>query len=182
MRKIQRIDFELHAEDVMVSPVVTISSKDTMQHAASVFLDKNISGAPVLNGSASPVGVLTKTDITHYERDHVACASRGEDRGALRTLGALEAIAQGIGFHAEKEEDMVTEWMTPKLFSVNKETSLRDVVKEMLKKRIHRVFVTESREVVGVITAFDLIKVLDKTLELKSERLKVTKNKRRKNQ
>lgn len=184
MRKTNESDFELRAEDVMVSPVITISSKDTMQHAASVFLDKNISGAPVLNGGSFPVGVLTKTDITHYERDHVACASSGEDRGALRTLGALEAIAQGVGFHAESEEDAVSEWMTPKLFSVNKETSLHKVVKEMLKKRIHRVFVTEKSAVVGVITAFDLIRVLDKKLELELEGLKSRinyVNKRRKN-
>ncbi len=168
MKQTRKDDFQLHAEDVMVSPVITISSKDTMQRAASVFLDKNISGAPVLNGGAFPVGVLTKTDITHYERDHVACFSGGEDRGALRTLGALETIAQGVGFHTESEEDKVTEWMTPKLFSVKKETPLREIVKEMLKKRIHRVFVTEKNEVVGVITAFDLIRVLDKTLEFKS--------------
>ncbi len=62
--------------------------------------------------------------------------------------------------------------MTPKLFSVSKETSLRKVVKEMLEKRIHRVFVTEKNAVVGVITAFDLIKVLDKKLELESGELK----------
>ncbi len=185
MMKTPESDFELRAEDVMVSPVITISSKDTMQHAASIFLDKNISGAPVLNGGSFPVGVLTKTDITHYERDHVACASSGEDRSALRTLGALEAIAQGVGFHAEDEEESVSEWMTPKLFSVSKETSLRKVVKEMLEKRIHRVFVTEKNAVVGVITAFDLIRVLDKKLESESRELKTginNTNKRRKNQ
>jgi len=150
----------LKAGDIMTTPVVMIRSHDTMQKAASVFLEKNISGAPVLDKRLKAVGVLTKTDITRYERDKIASWDALSARAPIRTLGTLELIAQSIG--AVGQKDCVSEWMTPKVIAVPKKAPFKKVVRDMISKRIHRLFVVEKKNrILGVITTFDLIKFLD---------------------
>ena len=112
------------AGEVMSKPVISLRSNDTIHHAAGVLLDKGISGAPVMNAVGQPVGVITKTDIARYEREHVAVHEGTPIREAMRTLGTLELISQTKGFHIESEDERIERWMTPRVFSVGKETSL----------------------------------------------------------
>ena len=163
----------IRAEMIMSRPLVTIGNNDTMRHAAAVFLDKNISGAPVFNHLQKPIGVLTKTDIVRYEREHAAAEATGE-RDALRTLGTLELIAKGAGFHRESEEDYVSRWMTPKVFAAGKMASLADVLREMSQRRIHRIFIQDekTKKLIGVITTFDLMRFLGRLFLVGGTKLK----------
>src|SRR3989338_1281153 len=108
------------AENIMSKPLVFVHTSDTVRHAAGILLDKGISGVPVLDHLERPVGVLTKTDIVRYE---------------------LEFVAEGRGFHRESEEDYVLRWMTPKIFTVSVRASLSDVIREMARHQVHRLFV-----------------------------------------
>jgi CBS domain-containing protein len=144
----------LLARDIMSSPLFTLSADDTMRQAAGLFLDKNISGAHVVDAAGAPVGVLTKTDIIRYER--FAGAERdAELRDAMRTLDTLEVVSHGA--HAD---DRVARWMTPRVIAVEEDTPISEVGRNMAAKKIHRVFVRErkTRRLAGVITSFDLIR------------------------
>ncbi len=152
----------LKARDVMTSPVVFLKADENMRQAASALRKPGGSGAPVRAGQDQPVGVLTTSDIARYERDRVGTAEQGSHPGDPRTLGSMESVSRQSGFHVEDEEDMVGEWMTPKVFSVKTESSLSEVLEEMLRRRIHRVFVKTGKhgKLSGVITTFDLLRVL----------------------
>lgn len=158
------------AEQIMTQPVICIHTSDTVRHAASIFLNNNVSGAPVLNHLEEPVGVLTKTDILRYERDYVALRMTETMRQAMKTSGSLELIAAKHGFHEETEEDYVTHWMTPKIYTVSLNASLADVVREMNERRIHRIFIRNhmNSKITGVITTFDLLKFMGRVFFAKS--------------
>jgi len=50
--------------------------------------------------------------------------------------------------------------MTPVVFQVAEEAGIDQVAETMVKGRIHRLFVTRNGEMVGILTAFDLLKVI----------------------
>jgi len=53
---------KLKVKDVMVSPVITVRSDDTIEQAALLMEEHRVSGLPVLDGGTL-VGILTITDL-----------------------------------------------------------------------------------------------------------------------
>lgn len=153
----------IKAGDIMTKHLISLRMNDSIRHAAAVFLDKNISGAPVLDQEDRPVGVITKTDIVRCEREHLTLGQSEKVRGSMRAAETLEVIAQ-YGFHPETEENRVYEWMTPQIFTLSQEASLADVLREMVHRRIHRLFIREekTRKLTGVITTFDLMRLFSR--------------------
>lgn len=151
------------AAEIMTRNLIALRSNDSIRHAAAVFLDKNISGAPVLDNEVRPVGVITKTDIVRCQREHVGLGQPEKGRGAMRAADTLEVISR-YGFHPEAEEDRVSEWMTPQIFTLSEEASLADVLREIVHRRIHRLFIRDekTRKLTGVITTFDLIRLFSR--------------------
>lgn len=154
----------IRAEAVMSTPLVGLHSKDGMRHAASLFLDRRIGGAPVLDDRDEAVGVLSKTDILRYERERFAPALSGEVLRTPRSLGALEVVSMGLGFEPSAPENLVSAWMTPRVFAVSRGSSMADVLREMNRRRVHRVFVKDERlgKLIGVVTTFDLMRFLER--------------------
>ena len=54
----------------------------------------------------------------------------------------------------------VQDIMTPTVFSVDEEAALQHVADAMIRGRIHRVFVTRQKKLVGIITALDMLKII----------------------
>ncbi|MBI4369331.1 MAG: CBS domain-containing protein [Elusimicrobia bacterium] len=153
----------IKADEIMSSPLVFLRNSDTMRHAAALFLDKKFSGAPVLNHLNEPVGVLSKTDIVRYEREHVSTAVDAvRTKETMRAQGTLETVAEGSGYHHESEEDYVNHWMTPAVYTLSTEASLPDILREMSQRKVHRLFIREkaSKKLIGVITTFDILRFL----------------------
>lgn len=53
---------------LMSKPVETVWLKDSMRDVATLFSDKNISAAAVIDDNKKPIGVITKTDLARYEQ------------------------------------------------------------------------------------------------------------------
>ncbi len=54
----------LHVSSCMSSELYTISIDSSVKKAASIMIEKSISGLPVLNTRGELVGIITKTDLT----------------------------------------------------------------------------------------------------------------------
>ena len=54
----------------------------------------------------------------------------------------------------------VGEIMTPMVFEVAEDLPVQQVASTMVRGRIHRVFVTRERKIVGVITALDVLRLI----------------------
>jgi acetoin utilization protein AcuB len=81
---------ELHVKDIMTRNPVTVSSEDTVEHAAQLMLENTISGLPVVDGKGNLVGILTQSDvfrafmhITGIQQGGVQFALRLEDKPGL---------------------------------------------------------------------------------------------------
>ena len=55
----------MKARDVMTSPVITVTPQTSVRDVAQLFLEKRISGAPVVNDERKLVGVVSEGDLLH---------------------------------------------------------------------------------------------------------------------
>jgi CBS domain-containing protein len=134
------------AADLMTPNPVSIRDSATIVEAVSLLTNKGISGAPVIDDSGRPVGVLSRADIVAHDRN----------RAALPSAGAAGGAAAGSSGLAR-----VRDLMTPAVFSVIPETPASKVVREMLALQVHRLFVVDKSGVlVGVISAPDVLRHL----------------------
>jgi CBS domain-containing protein len=149
------------AKDLMTSTVVSIGETAPLREAMAMLIDRGFSGAPVVNDAGRPVGVISQSDILIHDRNSVAHARRVPDFYSHADLTA--AIGEAVsGFEVEAvDRTTVRDIMTPIVFSVRPEAPARDVIEEMLRLRVHRLFVIDRDGVlVGVIAMSDILRGL----------------------
>src|SRR5262245_63767768 len=59
------------AVDLMTANPLSLREDATLKEAIAFLVDRNISGAPVIDEAGRPVGVLTQTDILVHDREAV---------------------------------------------------------------------------------------------------------------
>jgi CBS domain-containing protein len=70
------------------------------------------------------------------------------------------AVEELEGFQVEEPGLLVSEIMTPRVYSVDPATPVAEAAKMMREAHIHRVFVTDRGRVVGIVTTSDLLGLL----------------------
>ena len=146
------------ARDIMTTDVVRVESGTSLQELERIFLEKGISGAPVVDEEGSLVGVISQTDLVYYHLTRGDKPSRDSD---FYRTAELEATFAGSGFHVEEHDiGWVHEMMTPVVHTAGPDTPVSELAQLMILARIHRVIITENQKVVGLVSAMDLMSVL----------------------
>ena len=153
---------QLAAQDIMTKDVLTARAEWTIQTLADFFLSKAISGAPVLNNKEELVGVVSVTDLLRYNSSNSGGIHERPDTHDFYLHG-LEGYSQD-DIKAMRIDDtpktLVKDIMTTVVFDVEQSARAQDVASTMIKGRIHRVFVTDNKKVVGVVSAHDMLKIV----------------------
>lgn len=143
------------ARDIMNQPVLAVRDDWAVRDLASYFIEKSISGAPVLDGRGRLVGVVSLSDIVDQvtrEREPSGGAGRGwEGRYNPEDLRGLTI---------EDSDRVVRDIMTPTFFTVPDDTTLSTIARTMVAGRIHRLLVTRLGHVVGIVTTLDVLREL----------------------
>ncbi len=138
--------------DVMSADVVCVSPELTIRDLLQVFLERGISGAPVVE-DGKPVGVVSKTDVVrvlqHRTEPHTV--------DVVGRTGAHYAI--DLSGTPDIDGARVVDVMTPFTLSLSDETPLERAAAVMAYEGIHRVpVVSSSDEVVGLLTSIDVLR------------------------
>ena len=146
------------AADVMTRNPVSIAADATVHEAVVFLTERRISAAPVISDAGRPVGVVTEADILRHTREqaeHLNPLPDAERELQLRTGEKLGDDEFGIDI---PDVTRVQDIMNPVVFAVPAETPIDVVVRELVGRRIHRLFVVdESGSLVGVVTTLDLL-------------------------
>ena len=146
---------KVKAKDVMRKRVVSIKPEMLVQEVAKVFDDKGISGAPVIDNHGHLLGVVSKSDLVHHQRD-----GEGDHFSFYKAGSGVEVLPKG--YHMElPDRTRVREIMTPMIIQAEESTPVPDIAKMMRKKHIHRVFIMEGKKMIGVVTTMDLLKLME---------------------
>jgi len=148
---------------IMQREVFGVGENWSLNHLSTFLADKQISGAPVTSEAGELVGVVSLTDIV---RNNSMPESQSKEQHYtheyyLHTLELQVAQEETIAYHVEEESNTrVKDIMTPMVFQVRENASIEEAADTMIKGRIHRLFITGDKGLVGVVTALDMLKVL----------------------
>jgi CBS-domain-containing membrane protein len=139
---------------VMTTAVVCVRQELLVQSLATLLLGKNISAAPVVDAAGRPVGVVTKTDLVRWFHEDAGFAdASGPDR---------EAEELGLSARAVRPTT-VADVMTPLAFTLQEEAPIAYAAALMTVESVHHLpIVAGSGEVVGIVSALDLVRWMAK--------------------
>jgi len=145
----------LTAKDIMSSPVVTVTDSMSLDQVSQLLLTHQISGAPVLDDKGVPVGVVTLKDVVRSEP-----YQESEIAAPVGTQYVLKPEQPVEPFASQKKPDgdEVNSVMTPYLYRVEEDTSVSEIARIMTLAHIHRLFVSEGNQIIGVVSALDMLK------------------------
>ena len=124
--------------ELMQRNVKTVSADATVADAIVSLADAHISGMPVVDGIGKVIGVLSTTDVLTAEAE-------------IDEPGAREALL---------ENTMVRDIMTPRPYTIGPREDAREAARQMLYADVHRLFVAEGDQVVGIISTTDIVRAV----------------------
>lgn len=146
----------IEAEDIMTRELITVAPEMTSHEAAKVMLSNKISGAAVVDKQNNLLGVVSMSDLL-AQQDVQQYAIDYFSQGLI-----TDVIWEKFGFNVEPNEILVSDCMSRNVETVEPHTPLEEIASILYDSRIHRVIVVKRGTMipVGIITSFDLVKLL----------------------
>jgi len=143
----------LKAKDIMTRDVITVSPGATLEELGRLFIEKEISGAPVVDAAGKLFGVVTENDlISKNSRLHIPTVVRLFDAFIALGTSKLETEIRKM------TASTVGEVCVKKVVTINEETPIDEIATIMNEKKIHLLPVLKEGRVVGIIGKKDLIR------------------------
>ena len=132
--------FDEPVTEWMVSPVATLGERDTLETARHRMDELRVSGLPVVDGTGRISGVLSRFDLLR--------AGRIVHRGRSRTR-AIELPDERVRDHKSGLVEIV-----------GPSEPLRGAVKQMVRRKVHRIYVSRDRVPKGVVSTLEAVRAV----------------------
>lgn len=144
----------MKASEVMQRNPITVTASTTIADAVHFMVTDRISSLPVVNEFGEVVGMVSEGDLLR----RVELGTAASNSRWLTWLGSRgRAAREYVRSHARR----VGEVMTASVVAVAPDTELSEVVSLMESRRIKRVPVLENGRLIGIITRWGLMRVLE---------------------
>ena len=141
------IDTEsLCARDLMTQPVMTVRTGTSIRQVAELLTEQRISGAVVVDRSGRPVGVISLTDIATL----VTGIPLPDGRARPNCSDGRSVI----------DVTQVEDLMTPEILQAAPDQPLCQIAAKLCSMGVHRLLVIEGDQLVGIVTALDIVAAL----------------------
>jgi chloride channel protein, CIC family len=124
--------------ELMQHNVKVVGSKVSIAEAIVSLADAHVSGMPVVDGTGRVIGVLSTTDVLTAEAETEGSAAR----------------------QVLFENTAVQDIMTPRPYTIAPDADIREAARQMLYAEVHRLFVAEGDQVVGIISTTDIVRAV----------------------
>ncbi len=142
------------ARDIMKRDVIAVSPDMTVEELGRLFIEKNISGAPVVGEDGRLRGIVTENDLVAQDkRLHIPTLLRLFD-----AYIALEPPSRIKDEMRKMSARTVDDICTSEVISVDEEAPMEDVATIMTERRVHIVPVVKGKKLVGIIGRHEIIK------------------------
>jgi CBS domain-containing protein len=150
------------ARDLAEKHVIAVGPKASLLDVHRLFVEEEISGAPVVSEDEELVGVITSTDLlraVEEERDTIEVHSAYFRE--ILPYSSPDWAALPEDFQDRLSGRTVEDVMTRSVITVGPDDSAAAVARALRDNRVHRVFVVDRSQLVGVISAFDLLRLVE---------------------
>ena len=128
----------MRVRELMQKDVKTVNREASVNDAVVALTDSHISALPVVDSAGRMVGVISSTDVL---------TSEAEARDAVEREALFEQM-------------MVRDIMTPRPLTISPDAEIKEAAQQMLYADIHRLFVTQGDQVIGVISTTDIVRAV----------------------
>jgi len=150
------------ARDVMETGVLSVGPTTSLLDVHRLFTEEEISGAPVVDDDGTLLGVITATDLLRaVQEEHDAGRVAQNYFRDLLPYSSPDWSSAPEDFQDRLRELRAEDVMTVEVLTIAPETPIPLVARALREHRIHRVFVSQDTQLVGVISAFDLLKLVE---------------------
>jgi len=145
----------LRAKDIMATGIITVRPEMLIRDLAQLLVEKDISGAPVVDAAGRLVGVVSKTDVLN------ASLKRTEPTGVAPSFFRLldsyleEGGEETPGSAAPGQVDDI---MTRDVVTATEDTPVHELARSMAERRIRRLIVTRDQRPIGLITVMAVLR------------------------
>jgi len=144
---------DIHAKDIMVRDVVTVSPMTTVMQVARTLVDRGLSGLPILGDGGQILGVVTEGDLLRRIETRT---ERQRSMWSRLFTSNSKLAAEYLKSHARRARDV----MTAPVFVVEEYALLGEVAQLMDEQDIKRVPVLRAGKLVGIVSRRDLVRAL----------------------
>jgi len=146
------------AADLMSENPISLREDASVQEAIALLTDRAFNAAPVIDESGRPLGVVTVTDILVHDREYVRYL-KTEDVTVPADVES-HRLPDDMGIEVV-DRTTISEIMTPAVFTIRESALVGEVVKTMMSRKVHHLFVSDDSGVlVGVISMGDILRKL----------------------
>ncbi len=143
----------MQAKEIMSAPVLTVAPGTPVRDAVQLMLGNHVSGLPVVDERGHLVGVITEADLLLKEVEPKPGTPVVEGPGPWLWFERL------VGAHRKAEGRTVGEVMTHHVVTAEEETAVHELAARMVRHQINRLPIVRGREVVGIVTRADILKI-----------------------
>jgi len=148
-----------NVKDLMNPDIMTVADEMTTDELARYLIEREISGAPVVDSQGHLIGVVSMTDIGRNMAEPSGFES-SRSSGFYRDIAADFTLEDPGERYVEEPVVTVRDVMTPVIHQVPVTASVAEAARMMVDQHVHRLVVTQGKEPVGIITSLDLLKML----------------------
>ncbi len=142
------------ARDIMKTDVITVRPETSIEELGRLFIEKDISGAPVMDKQGNLVGIVTENDLISKERPfHIPTIIRIFD--AIIPLESDSKVEEEI---RKMAASTVKDICTTDVVTIEEDTPLTEIASIMADKRIHLLPVLKDGKLTGIVGKKELIK------------------------
>jgi len=144
------------AADLMVPNPISLRAEAAVAEAITLFTEKGIAAAPVIDEAGHPIGVVSRSDLLVHQCEHNRHPEGKPDYFFDGTFEPTDAPSE-----LRKGKSTVADLMTPAVFAVSPDTPVDRVISDMVGLHVHRLFVVDDDGIlVGVISTMDVLRRL----------------------
>jgi len=141
-------------KDIMTQNVVSITLEATVEDAAKLLLERNISGLPVVDKYGKLVGIITHKDLL-YKNMQPEVPAMLEILGGFVYLGGVDRYNKEL---KKLVGTKVSDVMTKDVITAGVDDSVQSVAKLMVQNGVNRIPIVKDGQLVGIVSRADIIK------------------------
>lgn len=142
-------------KELMVSPVITVKSNNTLEHVAKIMIKNRIGCLPVVDNEGKMLGIITEAEFTAEK------STFPFSRVNAPKLFGKWMLKENIEDMYKSAKTMkAEEIMNTSYVYVDKDDSIFDLLNTMIDNNVFRMPVLKDGKPVGIITRHDLLKLI----------------------
>lgn len=147
---------DFFVKDIMSSDVIAVKDNAKIKDVIKTMAQNEISGVPVVDEDDYVKGVVSHSDITKEE------SSYSFYRDTFSVTIPQEVYQTNDSFMYKP----VSSIMSHDIFSIDEEETIAKMCCMMYEHKIHRLMVTQDEKIIGIVTTFDLLKLMASNCKL----------------